>query len=227
MPVLTIGRSRCFATVQSYINLLMMGIYFSEKRALKDFYAYWKKVYAGVEDFHKRWLADSSEIILMKKGQILSEAPHMQSSLYIVLSGILAKERYFPDQDQRLLLTVALPHMGFFTTMHFFSKSPALGDIVCLRSGLVLKIPYKAIHPYHNQEKAIESLINLLVNKKKYQLDHLRVMDSMRLATDRYFYFADHLPQLCHVLSQTEQARLLQISARSIRRAKQRYVRHR
>jgi len=122
-------------------------------------------------------------------------------------------------------MTVALPHMGFFTTMHFFSRSPALGDIVCLKSGLVLKIPYKAIGPYRNQEKAIDTLIDLLVNKKKYQLDHLRVMDSLLISTDRYFYFADQLPQLCHRLSQTEQARLLRMSVRSIRRAKQLYVR--
>ncbi|RKE57178.1 hypothetical protein [Sphingobacterium detergens] len=204
-----------------------MGTYYSEKEALLTFYTYWEKLHPELEDFHKRWLLKNGEIIPMTRGQILSETPHMQSTLYIVLVGILAKERYCPDRDERLIMTVALPHMGFFTTMHFFSKSPALGDIVCLKSGLVLKIPYKAIGPFRNQEKAIDTLIDLLVNKKKYQLDHLRVMDSLLISTDRYFYFADHLPQLCQALSQTEQARLLHMSVRSIRRAKQLYVRRR
>src|SRR5690606_5326440 len=101
------------------------------------------------------------------------------------------------------------PHMGLFTTMHFFSSSPALGDMVCLRSGLLLKIPYKAIAPYRQHEKAIDTLLDLLVQKKKQQLDHLRVMGSIPGAIHRYFYFADHLPQLYHTLRQTDQARLL------------------
>lgn len=202
-----------------------MGTYYSGNDSLVTFYSYWEKLYPDLEDFHKRWLLKNGEIIPMKRGQILSEMPHMQSALYIVLVGILAKERYCPDRDQRLIMTVALPHVGFFTTMHFFSRSPALGDIVCLKSGLVLKIPYKAIAPYRNQEKAIDTLIDLIVNKKKYQLDHLRVMDSLLISTDRYFYFADHLPQLCHALTQTQQARLLHMSVRTIRRAKRLYVR--
>lgn len=202
-----------------------MGTYYSGNDSLVTFYNYWEKLHPNLEDFHKRWLLKNGEIIPMTRGQILSETPHMQSTLYIVLVGILAKERYCPDRDEQLIMTVALPHMGFFTTMHFFSKSPALGDIVCLKSGLVLKIPYKAIGPYRNQEKAIDTLIDLLVNKKKYQLDHLRVMDSLLISTDRYFYFADHLPQLCHALTQTQQARLLRMSVRSIRRAKRLYVR--
>lgn len=202
-----------------------MGTYYSGNDSLVTFYSYWEKLHPNLENFHKRWLLENGEIIPMKRGQTLSEMPHMQSALYIVLVGILAKERYCPDRDEQLIMTVALPHMGFFTTMHFFSKSPALGDIVCLKSGLVLKIPYKAIAPYRNQEKAIDTLIDLLVNKKKYQLDHLRVMDSLLISADRYFYFADHLPQLCHALTQTQQARLLHMSVRSIRRAKRLYVR--
>lgn len=204
-----------------------MGTYYSEKEALLTFYTYWAKLHPELEDFHKRWLLKNGEIIPMTRGQILSETPHMQSTLYIVLIGILAKERYCPDRDERLIMTVALPHMGFFTTMHFFSRSPALGDIVCLKSGLVLKIPYKAIGPYRNQEKAIDTLIDLLVNKKKYQLDHLRVISTLPNITSRYFYFGDHLPSLYNTLSQSEQSRLLLISERSIQRAKRLYVRRR
>ncbi len=204
-----------------------MGTYYSEKDALLALYNYWEKLHPGLEDFHKRWLQKNGEIIPMTRGQILSETPHMQSALFIVLVGLLAKERYCPDRDERLIMTVALPHMGFFTTMHFFSRSPALGDIVCLKPGLVLKIPYNAIGPHRNQEKAIDTLIDLLVNKKKYQLDHLRVMDSLLISTDRYFYFADHLSELYHALSQSQQARLLKMSVRSIRRAKRLYVRRR
>jgi len=201
-----------------------MGTYYSEKEALLTFYTYWEKFHPGLEDFHKSWLLKNGEIIPMTRGQILSETPHMQSTLYIVLAGILVKERYCPDRDERLIMTVALPHMGFFTTMHFFSRSPALGDIVCLKSGLVLKIPYKAISPYRNQEKAIETLVDLIINKKKSQLDHLRVLSTLPNITNRYFYFADHLPSLYTTLTQSEQARLLLISERSIQRAKRLYV---
>lgn len=202
-----------------------MGTYYSEKETLSAFFQYWQKIYPALDDFHKDWLIENGEIIQMTRGQIISEAPHMQSTLYIVLAGMLAKERYCPDRDEQLIMTVALPHMGFFTTMHFFSKSSALGDIVCLRPGLVLKIPYKVIARYRNQEKAIDTLIDLLVNKKKYQLDHLRVMDSIPNIMERYFFFSDHLPLLQASLRLKEQARLLHISESSVHRARRLYAR--
>lgn len=204
-----------------------MGTYHSEKEALLAFYAYWEKLHPGLEDFHQRWLLKNGEIIPMTKGQIVSAVPHGQQALYIVLAGLLAKERYCTDRREKLIMTLAVPHMGFFTTMHFFSKSPALGDIVCLRSGFVLKIPYKAIRPHRDQEKAIETLVNLIINKKKSQLDHLRVLSTLPNITSRYFYFADHLSPLYAMLNQSEQARLLLISERSIQRAKRLYVRRR
>lgn len=170
-----------------------MGTYYSEKDALLAFYTYWAKLHPGLEDFHKRWLTSHAKIVAMRRGQIVSAVPHGQQTLYIVLAGILAKERYCTERREKLIMTVALPHMGFFTTMHFFSKNPALGDIVCLRSGFALKIPYKAILPHRDQEKAIETLVDLIINKKKSQLDHLRVLSTLPNITSQYFYFADHL----------------------------------
>ena len=202
-----------------------MGNYHSKKEALLDFYAYWKKHCPQLEDFHWRWLTDNGEILAMKRGQPISEFPHQQSVLYIVLAGVLAKERYCPVRREKLILTVALPYMGFFTTIHIFSNRPALGDLVCIQPGLLLKIPYKAIALNRDQEAAIETLIDLLGNKKKSQLDHLRVIATIPNIMDRYFYFADNLPHLATTLSQNQQAMLLHVSERSIQRARQLYGR--
>ncbi|MEN5054536.1 Crp/Fnr family transcriptional regulator [Sphingobacterium kitahiroshimense] len=202
-----------------------MGTYYTEKEVLQDFYSYWEKIYPPLEDFHRNWLAKNAQILRVKKGQVLYESDHQQENLYIVLRGLLVKERYTICNNNKQILTVALPNMGFFTTMHYYSHSPALGDIVAVRPGIVLQIPYKKIKPYRNNDKGIDTLLQLLMHKKKYQLDHLRAMDGITLATDRLFYLADNLPDLYRNLSRQELARLLLTSESSIYRAKNLFLR--
>lgn len=201
-----------------------MGTYYTEKEVLQDFYTYWKKIYPPMEDFHRNWLEKNAQMLRVKKGQVLYESDDQQENLYIVLRGLLVKERYTACNDNKQILTVALPNMGFFTTMHYYSQSPALGDIVAVRPGIVLQIPYKKIKPYRNNDQGIDTLMQLLINKKKYQLDHLRVMDGINLATDRLFYLADNLPYIYRDLAQNELARLLHVSKSSIYRAKKKLV---
>ncbi|MCS3556203.1 MULTISPECIES: Crp/Fnr family transcriptional regulator [unclassified Sphingobacterium] len=196
-----------------------MGTYYTEKEVLQDFYSYWEKIYPPLEDFHRNWLAKNAQILRVKKGQVLYESDDQQENLYIVLRGLLVKERYTSCSDNKQILTVALPNMGFFTTMHYYSKSPALGDIVAVRPGIVLQIPYKKIKPYRNNDKGIDTLLQLLMHKKKYQLEHLRAMDGITLTTDRLFYLADNLPDLYRNLSRQELARLILASESSIYRA--------
>jgi len=202
-----------------------MGTYYTEKEALQDFYTYWEKIYPPLEDFHCNWLAKNAQILRVKKGQVLYESDDQQENLYIVLRGLLVKERYTSCKESKQILTVALPNMGFFTTMHYYSQSPALGDIVAVRPGIVLQIPYRKIKPYRNNDTGIDTLMELLVNKKKYQLDHLRAMDGITLATDRLFYLADNLPDIYYELAQNELARLLHVSESSIYRAKNLFLR--
>ncbi|MBB2951554.1 Crp/Fnr family transcriptional regulator [Sphingobacterium sp. JUb56] len=202
-----------------------MGTYYTEKEVLQDFYSYWEKIYPPLEDFHRNWLAKHAQILRVKKGQVLYESDDQQENLYIVLRGLLVKERYTTCNNNKQILTVALPNMGFFTTMHYYSKSPALGDIVAVRPGIVLQIPYKKIKPYRNNDKGIDTLLQLLMHKKKYQLEHLRAMDGITLVTDRLFYVADNLPNLYRNLSRQELARLLLTSESSIYRAKNLFLR--
>ncbi|MGA6117032.1 Crp/Fnr family transcriptional regulator [Sphingobacterium anhuiense] len=202
-----------------------MGTYYTEKEALQDFYTYWEKIYPPLEDFHRNWLAKNAQILRVKKGQVLYESDDQQENLYIVLRGLLVKERYTACNDNKQILTVALPNMGFFTTMHYYSKSPALGDIVAVRPGIVLQIHYKKIKPYRNNDTGIDTLLQLLMHKKKYQLEHLRAMDGITLVTDRLFYVADNLPDLYRNLSRQELAKLLLTSESSIYRAKNLFLR--
>lgn len=202
-----------------------MGNYYTEKEVLQDFYSYWEKIYPPLEDFHRNWLEKNAQILRVKKGQVLYESDDQQENLYIVLRGLLVKERYTACNDSKQILTVALPNMGFFTTMHYYSQSPALGDIVAVRPGIVLQIPYKKIKPYRNNDKGIDTLLQLLMHKKKYQLEHLRAMDGITLVTDRLFYVADNLPDLYRNLSRQELAKLLLSSESSIYRAKNQYLR--
>lgn len=138
-----------------------MGTYYSEKDMLLKFQDYWRKFHPELGDFHKNWLLKSGQVLPMVKGMTLVSAEDRQSAIYIVLAGILVKQRYCPHRNRYNIMNVALPHMGIFTTIHFYSKSPALGDISCLRSGLVLKIPYKAIIPYRQNERAIDTMVNV------------------------------------------------------------------
>ncbi|MFD2902512.1 Crp/Fnr family transcriptional regulator [Sphingobacterium anhuiense] len=202
-----------------------MGTYYTEKEVLQDFYSYWEKIYPPLEDFHRNWLEKNAQILRVKKGQVLYESDDQQENLYIVLRGLLVKERYTACNDSKQILTVALPNMGFFTTMHYYSQSPALGDIVAVRPGIVLQIPYRKIKPYRNNDKGIDTLLQLLMYKKKYQLEHLRAMDGITLVTDRLFYLADNLPDLYRNLNRQELARLLLTSESSIYRAKNLFLR--
>lgn len=202
-----------------------MAIYYTEKEALQSFCSYWKKIFPSLEDFHKNWLKKNAQILRVKKGQVLYKSDDQQENLYIVLRGLLVKERYTGCTEQKQILTVALPNMGFFTTMHCYSQSPALGDIVAIRPGMILQIPYKKIKPYRSNDKGIDTLLQLFMNKKKSQLDHFRAMDGITKATDRLFYLADNLPDLYRNLSRQELARLLLKSESSIYRAKKLFVR--
>ncbi|MEN5379077.1 Crp/Fnr family transcriptional regulator [Sphingobacterium kitahiroshimense] len=202
-----------------------MGNYYTEKEALQDFYSYWEKIYPPLEDFHRNWLEKNAQIMRVKKGQVLYHSDDQQENLYIVLRGILIKERDITDSNRKQILTVALPNLGFFTTMHYYSQSPALGDIIAIRPGIVLKIPYKKIKLDVDRDKGIDTLLQLLMNKKKYQLDHLRVMDALSLATNRLFYLADNLPDIYHNLTQRELSRLILASESSVYRAKKILVR--
>ncbi|WP_153846075.1 cyclic nucleotide-binding domain-containing protein [Sphingobacterium paramultivorum] len=201
-----------------------MGTYYSAKEMLLKFQGYWKKFHPELGEFHKNWLLKNGQVRPMVKGETVVAAEDRQSAIYIVLAGLLVKQRYCPHRNRYNIMNVALPHMGIFTTIHFYSKSPALGDISCLRSGLLLKIPYKAIIPYRQNETAIDTLVNLLINKQKHQLDHLRVMGSIPNVTERYFYFADYLPHLYSALNIREQSDLLLISESSVHRAKRLYL---
>ncbi|AIM36825.1 hypothetical protein KO02_09010 [Sphingobacterium sp. ML3W] len=204
-----------------------MGTYYTAKKAFHSFYTYWKKVYPPLNDYHKTWLEKNAQVLRVKKGEVLFESTEHEENLYIVLRGILIKERCNTEGDEKQILSVALPNTGFFTTMHYYSQSPALGNIVSIRPGLILKIPYKKINPFLGNDPGIDTLLQLLMNKKKYQLEHLRVMASIRCKTNRFFYVTDHLSSIYQNLNQKELAQLLQISESSIYRAKLLFVRKR
>ena len=201
-----------------------MAIYYKEKESLQDFYTFWQQIFPALEDFHTAWIAKNAKVLHLKKGQILFEAPEEQKNLYIVLRGILVKEIYSVAGDKKQILAVAMPMMGFFTTMYYDSQSPALGNIVAINQGITLQIPYKKIKPFYNNDKGIDTLLNLLIGKNKDQLDHLRFMDTNSTIKDRLFYLAGHLPELYHNLTQNELARLLHVSESSIFRAKKRLL---
>lgn len=196
-----------------------MGTYYTEKEALQSFYDYWKKVYLPLEDFHWEWLNKNGQILRVKNKQVLFKPDDPQENLYIVLRGLLIKEHDSTATDQKQILTVALPNMGFFTTMHYYSQSPALGDIVAIRPGIVLQIPYKNIKPYLHQDQGIDTLLQLFMHKKKYQLDHLRYLDTLALSTNRLYYLEEHLPMLYRNLTRRELASLLLMSASTLYRA--------
>jgi len=141
--------------------------------------------------------------------------------VFFVCEGILARVNYveYNDRIKRTITSIALPHFALTSTSHLYSRTPIGGDIVALRSGTVVEIPYGAILSLKETEQAVDTLSNILINRKKRQLEtYLKVIHSTS-PFQRYLLFDQLMPEIRRVTNQNEQADYLGISRRTVQEA--------
>lgn len=186
-------------------------------RIFKEFISFWAK-YCALEEFHLRWSARNMQQILLRRNQVLYGQGDPQRYLYYVSRGMIAHIQH--GNKNRRIFSIAVRGMSLTTTTHLFSCSAVPGEIVALRSGSVLRIPYRAIHENLEQDGPINTLLSVLTNKQYRFLQLIRrscLSDSPR---ERYRQFAALLPDLLQQTTQREHADLLGISRDTVQKTK-------
>lgn len=179
-----------------------------------------------LEPWHVEWARSHVQVSALSRGDELYLEGERQQQVYLVTQGMLGRVLYrLPPEDddrpmKRHILSVALPGMALMTTHHLYTDSPSRGDIVSLRSHTrVIQIPYRSILDFKEQEPHIDTLIDILSNKKRKQLSKLREISAGVPPFERYLHFAEEMPELHEVLTQKEIAELLGISKTTIQSA--------
>src|SRR5690606_28345188 len=121
-------------------------------RLLLDF---WSK-YCALASYDIAWARDHACIIRVKRGQVLHRDGDRRRMVFLVCEGLLARVQYivFEDRIKRKITSIAIPHLSLTSTSHLYSHTPTRGDIVALRSGIAIAIPYEAIVDFKESEPA-------------------------------------------------------------------------
>ncbi|TYR36339.1 Crp/Fnr family transcriptional regulator [Sphingobacterium phlebotomi] len=183
-------------------------------------FEFWSK-YHQLDASHIAWARTHVGIVPVRRGQVLHRVGEKRRMVFLVCEGLLARVDYieFKERIKRKITSIALPHFALTSTSHLYSRTPTSGDIVALRSGIVIIIPYDAIISFKEDDPAVETLIDVLTNRKKRQLEtYLRVIHSTS-PFQRYLLFDRLMPEIRRVTNQNEQADFLGISRRTVQEA--------
>lgn len=180
---------------------------------------YWQK-YCTLDDWHVEWARNNILVRnKLRKGDPLYLEGEKQRNVYLVARGLLARVMYDEERENRKILSIATPGMALMTTSHLFSRTPSKGDIEVLRpNSLIIEIPYKAIRDFNEQETQLNTLINVINNKK---ISQIKTLLKIRLEQDllrRYISFAVEMSEWHSILSHVERGQILGISTSSAQR---------
>lgn len=186
---------------------------------------FWSK-YCVLEKWHVEWARMHLHIPSgLRKDEVLYAEGEHQSNVYLVTKGLLARIQVDTATDKRKIFSIALPGMALMTTDHLYSATPSIGDITVLRSNsLVIKIPYQAIKAFKENEQHIDTLIDVLGNRKRKQIMVLRRVTHGLKPFESYLHFADEIPELHRILTNQECADLLGISIATVKRANKTWI---
>ncbi|QIH35496.1 hypothetical protein [Sphingobacterium sp. DR205] len=190
----------------------------SHKAGLKLLFDFWGK-YHTIDNFHYQWAKDNLKVKTVKRGEQLNSTDHHQEMTYFVATGLLARIEVNPDTGKRKIMSIAIPNMALMTTNHLYTHNLHPGNIVALRSGIIITIPHLILRQFQENEKSIDTLIDVLSNKKKRQLALLRRATLGHSPFKRYLHFAKLLPEIKAATTQIEQADLLGISRHAVQEA--------
>lgn len=180
---------------------------------------FWQQYYR-LDDWHVSWAKQSIQVKnKLNKGTTLFYGGQSEKTVYLVARGMLAMVSYDEDGN-RSIHRVAMPGMAVTTTQHLHSKTPIETDIVVLKPNtLIIEISYKHILQFKEQEPGLNTLVNVLISKKKKQISKLLYIMREPDSFARYLLFAQELPLIASELTQVEQAELLNISRSTVQRA--------
>lgn len=190
----------------------------SPKAGLKLLFDFWGK-YHAIDSFHHQWAKDNLKVKIVKRGEQLRPTDRPLEMTYFVATGLLGRIEENPDSGKRKIMSLAIPNMALMTTNHLYTHNLSPGNIVALRSGIIITIPHPVLRQFQEQEKSIDTLIDVLSNKKKRQLALLRRATLGYSPFERYLNFAKLLPEIKAVTTQIEQADLLGISRHTVQEA--------
>jgi len=190
----------------------------SPKAGLKLLLDFWGK-YHTIDNFHYQWAKDNLSVRTVKRGEQLNATEHHSEMTYFVATGLLARIEENPDTGKRKIMSLAIPNMALMTTNHLYTHNLHPGNIVALRSGIIIAIPHLILRQFQENEKSIDTLIDVLSNKKKRQLALLRRATLGHSPFERYLHFAKLLPEIKAATTQIEQADLLGISRHAVQEA--------
>ncbi|WP_437920669.1 Crp/Fnr family transcriptional regulator [Sphingobacterium sp. LRF_L2] len=182
--------------------------------------AFWSK-HCALEYFHTQWIKENLEIIPVRRNQVLHWADEPAQNIYFVCKGILARvtEEVHKHKKKRRIQTFALPNSSLMTTLHPFTGTLREGSLVALRTGIVIRIPNKAIELLQAQDPQIATFIHILNNKKQRHLFlQSQILRPMK-PFSRYLAFTKYMPEIQRLTTQQEQADFLNVSRDSIQKA--------
>lgn len=187
----------------------------------------------GIDSSDQLWLRKYGKVLIVKKGDLLYTPADQQRYAYFTCDGLLAKVSFKesfkeslkqPSDFRRILLTVAPPRQVLLSSYHLYNRSGSLSDIVALRRSIVICIPYSIVIARYEVSPSFNLFFNVLRNRKMKQIQNLRRLETATSMQEKYFMFADNMPDLRNILTQQEEGDLLDISLRSVKRHSKNYL---
>ncbi len=188
----------------------------------KFFIEHWNISYLLNSD-HISWSLSQCKIITTQRNQILSETADKKHYFYFVCRGLLAHISYVPF-GKRKIINLAYSGMALSSTIHLYSDAQIPGELIALRSGAIIAIPYTSLLACHPEDPAICALISRLVHQQVRFLHKMRYICWSLYPSERYKLFIKLLPDIDRCTTQVEQANLLGISRSCIQQQKRKLL---
>lgn len=201
-----------------------------QERAFEVFRSEWYTYNSvDMQANEQQWILERAKVLVVPKNEVIYTPYLNQKCVYFICEGLLAKITYklcprVKDTSRRFIVSVAPPRHTLLSSFHLYNQSGATKDIVALRKSLIIQIPYNTVLDYYNHNTAFGTLFNVLNNRTMKQIQLLRKLESTNSIQQRYFMFADLMPDLRHILTQQEEADLLDISLNSVKRHSKNYL---
>ncbi len=159
--------------------------------------------------------------LLRKKGELLFKQGDINTSIYVVISGLL--KAYYLTADGKELVKSFIQDGEFIGSLvACYSSEPCTFSLTCLEDCSLLRIPFSELQDAADQNPELarfvtHGLINLALKKERREFEFLCLS-----APQRYALFKQRTPNLVNRVTQNDIARYLGITPVALSRIKQR-----
>jgi len=156
-----------------------------------------------------------------KKGELLLRQGDADSSIYVVVSGLL-KAYYATEQGKELIKSFIQPGEFIGSLIACHTGEPSTFNLMCLEDSVLRRVPYNELASVTKSspevaEIIIKSLIELSIKKERREYEFLCLS-----APERYALLIQRNPELINRLTQNDIARYLGITPVALSRIKHR-----